>query len=363
MEQSLNPESSQSLSHQFTELVASVLQLYDYAVTTEEKQINGSPRGSYTPDLKLEKGGVVALVELKFYRNRRIPSGPLMDAAARLVSYSKRQHAVLVLIVSGEVLSATKLTMLNQHGIILWDRADLAGFIENKGDEALLENFRRLLMSAQQGTDVVDPFDDLDIGSMGPDTILTFMAPPQAEKLVVPEKGQRMIQELSVIPLGKEGWGAFEKKAGEILKYLFERDLTVWEEQQVTDDDLARFDLVCRILPEDDFWRSLILAFNSRYILFEFKNYTDPITQAQIYTTERYLYPRALRSVGIIISRKGATDHAQAAAKGALREQGKLIMLLDDEDLVKMLIKRDAGGSASDYLSDKLDEFLLSLSR
>jgi hypothetical protein len=198
---------------------------------------------------------------------------------------------------------------------------------------------------------------------VAPDAILAFMAPPLAEKLVVPEKGERLIRELTAITPGKEGWVAFEKKAVEILKYLFGTNLAVWEEQQVTDDDLSRFDLVCRILPADDFWRSLIQAFNSRYILFEFKNYTEPITQAQIYTTERYLYPRALRSVGIIICRKGATGHAQSAARGALREHGKLILLLEDGDLVKMLQKRDAGGFASDYLSDKLDEFLLSLSR
>jgi hypothetical protein len=32
-------------------------------------------------------------------------------------------------------------------------------------------------------------------------------------------------------------------------------------------------------------------------------------------------------------------------------------------DLEAMLKKRDEGGSPSDYLADKLDEFLLSLSR
>lgn len=359
----MNQKSSASPYYQFTELVADILRLYDYRVTSDVKEIGGAQRLPYIPDLKFVKGGVEALAELKFYRNRRVPTGLLLDAAARLVSYSRPASTVLLLIVSGGVFPTAKETLLNQFGIVLWDRSDLVSFIANRNDEALLENFRRLLMSAQQGTDATDPFDNLDGASLTPDTILGFMAPPHPEMLVVPEVGERLIRELIAIPAGKEGWKGYEKKTTEILKYLFESDLTVWEEQQVTDDDLSRFDLVCRILPEDDFWRSLIQAFNSRYVLFEFKNYTDSITQAQIYTTERYLYPRALRSVGIIVSRIGATEHAKSAAKGALREHGKLILLLDDGDLTKMLKTRDSGGSASDYLSYKLDEFLLSLSR
>lgn len=43
----------------------------------------------------------------------------------------------------------------------------------------------------------------------------------------------------------------------------------------------------------------------SRYVIFEFKKYSEKITQKEVITTERYLYPSALRTVAILISPKG----------------------------------------------------------
>ena len=77
--------------------------------------------------------------------------------------------------------------------------------------------------------------------------------------------------------------------------------------------------------------------------MFEFKNYEKPITQREIYTIEKYLYEKALRKVAIIISRKGADKHAKMAARGSLRESGKLIICLSDEDLKAMLQIKKGG--------------------
>jgi len=57
------------------------------------------------------------------------------------------------------------------------------------------------------------------------------------------------------------------------------------------------------------------------------------------------------------------SPQAVKAAKGALREHGKLILILDNEDLYKMLEMKADGRVPSDYLSGKLDDFLISLSR
>ena len=52
-------------------------------------------------------------------------------------------------------------------------------------------------------------------------------------------------------------------------------------------------------------------------MIFEFKNYSEKITQKEIYTTERYLYAKALRSVAIIVSANGYEENAYWAAKGS----------------------------------------------
>ena len=90
-------------------------------------------------------------------------------------------------------------------------------------------------------------------------------------------------------------------------------------------------------------------------MVFEFKNYSDPITQKEIYTTEKYLYSKALRSVGILISAHGYDENAFWAAKGCLRENGKLIVLLETKDLIEMNKMKIDQEDPSNYLLDKLD--------
>ncbi|MBM7623626.1 hypothetical protein [Sporohalobacter salinus] len=51
------------------------------------------------------------------------------------------------------------------------------------------------------------------------------------------------------------------------------------------------------------------------------------------------------------------------ASYGALKENGKLIMHLTENDLCKMLKKKDDGDDPINVLIDKLDKTLMSISR
>ena len=146
---------------------------------------------------------------------------------------------------------------------------------------------------------------------------------------------------------------------------LFSDDLALWREQQKSNKDLYRFDLLCRIKDgnQKTFWSILERYFNSKYVIFEFKNYSEKITQKEIYTTERYLYAKALRSVAIIVSANGYEENAYWAAKGSLRENGKLIMLFDTKDLIAMNKMKIEQEDPANYLLDRLDDLLLNLEK
>lgn len=163
----------------------------------------------------------------------------------------------------------------------------------------------------------------------------------------------------------KDNFSNYEKLCIELLKNIFADDLALWKEQQKSNNDLYRFDLLCRIKDgnQKSFWTILEKYFNSKYIIFEFKNYTKPITQKEIYTTEKYLYKKALRSVAIIIAAKGYDDNALWASKGCLRENGKLILLLSTKELIIMNKMHMVQDQPCDYMLDKLDEFLMSLEK
>lgn len=174
-----------------------------------------------------------------------------------------------------------------------------------------------------------------------------------------------LIKEMESCEAGRPMARSYEILCRKLLENIFSEDLALWREQQKSNKDLYRFDLLCRIKDgnQKTFWSILEKFFNSKYVLFEFKNYTKPITQEEIYTTEKYLYSTALRSVGLIISAHGYNENAHWAAKGCLRENGKLIMLLETKDLIEMNRMKSDQEDPSNYLLDKLDEILLALEK
>lgn len=157
----------------------------------------------------------------------------------------------------------------------------------------------------------------------------------------------------------------YEALCCEILKKLFANDLALWREQQTSDAGLFRFDLICKIKKgnDKDFWEIAERYFRSKYIVFEFKNYTGKVTQKEVFTTVKYLYAKALRGIAILLSPHGTDAHADMAIRGILRDEGKLILSLSHQDLEKMLEGQKKGGDPADYLSDKLDELLIDLEK
>ena len=94
-----------------------------------------------------------------------------------------------------------------------------------------------------------------------------------------------------------------------------------------------------------------------------YKNYEKPITQEQVLTTEKYLFLTANRSVAFLISRHRPSDPAILMSQGAIRETGKFILHISDEDLKEMLDMKDSGEEPSDHLFTLTDKFLMGLGR
>lgn len=188
--------------------------------------------------------------------------------------------------------------------------------------------------------------------------ILTYEALEKERKI-----GASIVKKFNKIDSGRDQATKFEECCIEALRYLFESDLLGWHDQSITEDDLHRRDLICRILPKSDFWKLMLTDIRSRYVIFEFKNYSKEITQKEIITTERYLYPAALRNLAILISPKGCSESANKVIAGAMREHGKLIISLSIEEVGSLLLGKDDGADPNVYLFDKVDSFLMKLGR
>lgn len=309
---------------------------------------------SRRPDMVVKGASGAFAVEVKFYRTEQAQISLLEAAVAQLaVMVAQTETVGGVLVASCAVQPITRRTLEKRTGIVLVDRKDLVNWSSPFPD--LLERLSAIL--------------GLDASS------LLYRKPRSLDKALLrslssgaspasPDvRGTELCAELRSVETGNPGWSAYEKLCDKILRYLFPNDLHGWRQQQRTDDGLNRFDYVCRIKGVPAFWKFLCEQLGSQYVLFEFKNYTDPITQGQILTTEKYLLERGLRRVAIILSRRGADKNATSMAQGAMRENGKLLLVLDDEKLCEMLHMKERGEDPSDFLFEIADDFFLSLPR
>lgn len=155
----------------------------------------------------------------------------------------------------------------------------------------------------------------------------------------------------------------FEDLCLKVFVHLFDPILYGFEKQASTSDGGNRYDFICRIQPGNSFWDGLRADFRTKAILFECKNYSNPITADQVYSTERYLFAGALRTVCFLISRLPPAESAIRAAQGSMREAGKLVLLLSNADLIEMLKLRTQLGAPEDYLDKKIWDFIVSLPR
>ncbi len=175
--------------------------------------------------------------------------------------------------------------------------------------------------------------------------------------------GAELCNALRKIPAKPSQATAFEAACTAALRHLFNDDLIGWSPQQATKGRLHRFDLIARIASQHDFWNAMITDHRARYIIFEFKNYKAAITQAEIYSTEKYLFPLAMRGAAIIISPKGASPNAYRVTEGALRETGKVILNLTVDQVCEMLHRKDKGDDPTAVIADTLDDMLVGLER
>lgn len=335
----------------FTSLVAELLRrLGKQDVRQEPDDIIG-----FEPDIIFGGSDALTVVELKFYRRTSPPGSTLFIRALEFTQEARSRIGADkgILVISCPLWPKFADIIGNFPDVDVWDEKtlfDLAAPFPDIRDqlEALLE-----VDSAKEP--VIDRLVCPAVASPGMRDN-NFEAPPK--------KGRQLADELLAIERGRPMAFDFESATINALKYLFEHDLYGWHEQSRTVDGLHRRDLVCRILSKSaEVWRLMLDGLGSRYVVFEFKNYTKPITQNEVITTERYLYPAALRKVAVVISHEECAESATSVIAGAMREHGKLIIPIAVPEIVNLLIAKDEGTDPNSYLFDRVDQFLMGLGR
>lgn len=311
----------------------------------------GSDR-RFQPDLLLQDDGAAKriVIELKFYEYDRTPPELLRRAiefVARAMAEGNAQTGIVV--VTSE-LPARVPPMALPDGVEIWDVHRLVQ--ETLPYPDLSNDLAELLRQTQVGA--------LGGGVMpsGLADLLEALAPPTP-----PSETQEILQALAKLQAGRPDATGFEETCERAIKHLYGGSFGGWRSQWRIEGGFHRLDCVARLTPTAGFWATMATDFRSRYVIFEFKNYSAPITQDEIYSTEKYLYTAALRAIAVIVARTGSSESAERAMKGALREQGKLILCLSLDDLVDLLRKSELGDDPTRLLTERLDDMLLDIAR
>ncbi len=285
-------------------------------------------------------------IESKFYTDNIAIESKIIRICERIKINKKDLEGIYILAIGNIVRKEVKQECKEKYGIYIWDVENILWIFDTD------DNIRNEFVSLLSYT-----IDDIE--------------PEKPEKFLFDIENKidsaiNLMCKLKQIKSGKEYFTEYQDICVEILRYILADYLTLWKEQEESNNGLYRFDLCCKIKhgASQEFFDTIRNFFNTKYIVFEFKNYENKISQNEIYTTEKYLYDTALRKVAIIISRKGANDNALIAAKGCLRENGKLIICWSDNDLIRLMEIKDKGEkTVAEQLSNDLDELLIKLEK
>lgn len=339
--------SSYATGFRFEEIVANIFKNHNFTTkSTEQTRDN-----QY--DILATLNDINYIIEVKFSRTKRIPSTTLFDVACRLKMISDSKGDIsnpsVPILVVGTTLLADLRKRIEDIGVIVIDIQNLLFLVQD--NETLKSELLSIL--------------DFSVNDILPKEPSTQIFNQQRETLDTPKTQGELLKERISNWNNSNGNTQYEDLCYETLNYLFDNELSLWHRQQTSNSELYRFDLICKIKDGDvsGLWSTIFQCFNSKYIIFEFKNYTDKITQKEIYTTDKYLYLKALRGVAILVSCKGASTNANRAIRGTLRENGKLILSISNLDLLEMIDIKLNKGIPADYLYSKFDELLIDLEK
>ena len=286
------------------------------------------PNSNVYADLLASRGNDSFVIECKasyaFVRSRFI------DILANLDKYARHApHCKIVLATLGELTDEQR-QILTQRGYEHWGPRF---FAESFRDElqALTDSFIGKLISVSARIDTESKSDD------------SFR------------------QQLRDCPSGNSHWSVYQRLIGNILEAFFVPPLEKTIVETSDGFNVNRRDFVLPNYCTHGFWEFMRQQYSADYIVVDAKNYTTTISKKEILQIANYLKKHGTGLFAIIFSRKGAGNSARVTMREQWALYGKLIVVLNDDDLLGMLAASASRGNPDTILRQRIEEFRLSM--
>jgi len=194
-----------------------------------------------------------------------------------------------------------------------------------------------------------------------------FYSPQELESVKLPpatpsnKKAQSLISRLKECKPGIPDWNKYQDICEEILTYCMVPPLLEPISQSRTRDGMHIRDLIFHI-PHglSGFWTYLISKYGTAIIV-ECKNYTDTLSENELIISSKYYGKKKLTNLGLVLTRNGLSNNGLKAQEKLWDKEDKMLLVLTDEDLKKMLELKDKGDKPWMIVDFHEREFLSSL--
>jgi hypothetical protein len=181
---------------------------------------------------------------------------------------------------------------------------------------------------------------------------------PQADTILA--KAQSLQSRFGATLPGRPDWVTFQKLVTDSFEFLFVPPLGVPDYESEDSSRRNRRDFVMENSAENGVWAALRTRYNADYIPVDSKN-SKTIGKKEVVLAAHYLKPFGLGMLAFVVCR----SESSKAADHAVREQwignGKLIVILTDKDMIKMIGLKAEGAVAEDHIRTKIADFRKSL--
>jgi HJR/Mrr/RecB family endonuclease len=275
------------------------------------------------------------LVEAKFYKNSKLSVKSIVQFYG--VAKLSDAHAILF-VTNSDLTNAAKDFIANRIedlNVLVWDTTILSDLL-TKNDNIRKNYFTTHLIAKDVNVKIFD-------------TELT--------------KINKMISDMKDCPEGKEGWKDYENICINILNYLFVPPLKKPKIQSRTESGLDIRDALYPNRCDHPNWQFIRSDYDAKYIVVEFKNYSankegSEIDKEVVNQVRNYL-KQTIGRIAFICSKKKPNSSGIEAQKQAFIEDNKLILFLNNEQLIEMLMRKYQNEEPSDIILDLIDEFNL----
>jgi hypothetical protein len=161
---------------------------------------------------------------------------------------------------------------------------------------------------------------------------------------------------------GRNYFSEYEKICLDIFKTLFVPPLSLPSSQVYTVSHIRRRDHIFPNHAKEGFWFDVVKqTYKGNYVLLECKNLEGKVTINEIEDAAKYLFEKGTGLFGLILSREAASPNAKKLQIDKWTNEGKLIIVLTDDDLLTLIECYRNQQDPSVHVQNKIDEFMLAV--